>query len=606
MQRIWIGLVAGVLGAHGAASGQEPRAEITHGPILGRLGSREVGVWIRTAQPGKFAVRYGVAANALDQVSMGETRLERDNTGWVHIKGLEPATKYFYRVIGSRREVDGAFRTLPDSAALRDDKLNPRGLFNFSFEFACGNNQNPKQGLGANGPAFKTMLRELHDKIDFAILNGDWLYEDARGHTVNAWLKQVGRTENDAPHNVKIAPTLVGVWENYKVYLERGKNLSEWHRHVPSFFTLDDHEILNDVWGAGQPGIRERRAVFRDIGVRAWHDYLAWSNPAGFTQDIRFGKAELKKGSDILVDPAADFTKLDLQQVANLHVHWGKPSAGENINALDDEPPGDPNAGVFAITEVLDKHRLRIKPPAYADSVSSYSIGRRNYVKMRVANCDFYLLDTRSHRDMHDLDDRGKKGISILGREQKAWLKQEMKSSDADFFFVVSSVNLMVPHVGGGAVRPQNKDDSWTVFLEERGEMIDFWRGLGKPVLVLTGDLHNSFAVRIADNVWEFASGPHNSQNHLVGDEGNRPANGPFDSFGTKCFIRWSSYFANDVPREAARQPLYCVVQVNNVFNNPRAIGGTRWLAFPRPQVIFQYYDGFTGRLQYAETVVAR
>ncbi|MGH9338217.1 MAG: hypothetical protein ACRD1R_01160, partial [Acidobacteriota bacterium] len=37
---------------------------------------------------------------------------------------------------------------------------------------------------------------------------------------------------------------------------------------------------------------------------------------------------------------------------------------------------------------------------------------------------------------------------------------------DADFIFVVSSVNFMVPHVGGGAVRAENKDDAWTVFFD--------------------------------------------------------------------------------------------------------------------------------------------
>ena len=75
----------------------------------------------------------------------------------------------------------------------------------------------------------------------------------------------------------------------------------------------DDHEILNDVWGAGTPGLRDRRAVFRDIGVRAWYDYLAWSNPTDFQQRVHFGKATLKKGSNILVDLEADFTRLDLK-----------------------------------------------------------------------------------------------------------------------------------------------------------------------------------------------------------------------------------------------------------------------------------------------------
>jgi hypothetical protein len=117
---------------------------------------------------------------------------------------------------------------------------------------------------------------------------------------------------------------------------------------------------------------------------------------------------------------------------------------------------------------------------------------------------------------------------------------------------------------------------------------------------------HNSFAIKITERVWEFASGPHNSQNHLAKDEGGRPPNGVYDSFGRPCDIRWSSYFKDDVPREQGRQPFYCVVQVNNVFDNPLRPGETRWIAYPRPHVIVQYYDGFTGALRYAETVQAR
>ena len=47
------------------------------------------------------------------------------------------------------------------------------------------------------------------------------------------------------------------------------------------------------------------------------------------------------------------------------------------------------------------------------------------------------------------------------------------------------------------------------------------------------------------------------------------------------------------------------VVQVNNVFNNPVEEGEDRWVKFPHPQIIFQYYSGWTGKLLYAESIVA-
>jgi len=177
------------------------------------------------------------------------------------------------------------------------------------------------------------------------------------------------------------------------------------------------------------------------------------------------------------------------------------------------------------------------------------------------------------------------------------------------FHFVISSVNFMVPHVGSGGGDDKQltvkKDDAWTVFLDEREELIEFWDELEKPVFVLTGDLHNSYSVKITDNVWEFASGPHNSINHApMKDEGGRPVNGKFKYGPRECDIRWSTYAMDDIPRANRAFPHYCVVQVNNVFNNPVERDGERWFEYPHPQVMFQFFDAITGELRYSETIV--
>ena len=589
---------------------QDPQKNhITHGPILGRLSSSGVGVWARTGEPGTLVVLYGTSPESLDQRSDGvKTSREHDNTGWVQLSGLAADTTYYYRMIlpdvHENTGRQGSFRTMPDSKDYLHPTLNPRGLFNFKFEYACGNNQNPGQSNGPGLPAFETMIRQLKGDINFAILNGDWLYETQREYTPDQWRNQVGLLEGASPDVVQVAPTIVGVWQNYKHFLDQGPALTRWHRDIPSFFTYDDHEILNDVWGAGSPGLRDRRAVFRDIGVRAWYDYLGWSNPLPAPQAVRFGHARMVKGSDVLVDMKADFSTLDLGRATNLHVHWGTDTAGVNDNSLDGVG-GIANAGVYRIARVLDKHRLKIEPAPPEDDTVSYSIGRRSYFKMTVSNCDFFVLDTRGQREMHDKEDPYKKGISMLGRDQREWLLEGMKASQADFLFVVSSVNFMLPHVGGGMVRTVNKDDAWTVFYDEREKLIDFWDKLKQPVLVLTGDLHNSFVCKITENVWEFASGPHNSRNHWFTDEGDRPANGRFQYGPRPIDIRWSTHFRNDIPRQELSQPTFCVVQLNNVYNNPLEASGTRWVAFPRPQVVFQYYDGRTGRLRYAESILA-
>ncbi|MGY8770881.1 MAG: alkaline phosphatase D family protein [Pirellulales bacterium] len=588
---------------------QNNAGPVTHGPMLGHVTSNSVRVWVRTHQSGDFHINYGTDPENLDQKSIvGQTEINRDNTGFVEITGLDPHTKYYYDIeTRSTKAKGGTFRTLRDAKALVDAELNPRGLHNFSFEFACGNNQNPEHGIGPSLPVYDTLLSKVKDDIDFAILNGDWLYEDQRDYPIEAWRKKQNVFVDKTPATPSIAPTIVGVWENYKTYMHRGKNLAEWHKHIPTYYTFDDHELLNDVFGCGTPGYRNRRAVFRDIGIQAWQDYLGWSNPMVYKNKIHFGKAKFTKDSNVLVDESTDFTKIDWDTAANLHVHWGTKNAGVKDIPEGDTEGGDPNANIYEVVRVIDKHRVEVSPTPVATGQASYSIGKRSYGHFRVANCDFWILDTRTHRQKHDTKNPAMKGLSMLGKHQTEWLLNGMKKSDADFHFVVSSVNFMVPHVGGGghAFDTATKDDAWTVFLEEREHLIDTWNELDARVFVLTGDLHNSFAINITDNVWEFASGPHNSVNHRPEDEGMRPVNGKFKYGPRECDIRWSSVARADIPRENRLFPHYCVVQINNVYNNPIERDGERLIEFPIPHVIFQYYDAFTGKLKYAQPIHA-
>jgi alkaline phosphatase D len=626
MTRSWrgIGMIAGVLMvACSLAEGAE--LKLTHGPMLGRPSAHRMGVWGRTSGPGEFWVAYGLEAGRLDERSKKvTTTLAHDNTGVAELVGLRGGTRYYYRVMSDRGAMGsgGSFRTMPSSDDVRDAETNPEGLFNFSFEFGCGNYQGKFEGDRALLPTFVTMNEKIADEVDFAILNGDFIYETDRVVGAEAWRERWGVAEADTPRIVQLAPTITGAWQNYKTYLRRGVDLAKWHRNVPSFFTLDDHELLNDVYGGGTIGFKNRKVAFRDIGMRAWFDYVGWSNPQGAgwgtadekgklaiggQGDAYFSTARLKAGSDVLEDPAADFTSLDIAGMSNLLVHWGGELAGENLKA-GDEYPGLPNAGVYRVKEVIDGHRLRIEPAAEADSQSVYSIGRLNHSKRTVGNCDIYFLDTRSYRDDRDVNDPAAKGVSMLGDVQRDWLMGEMAKSEAEFFFVVSSVNFMVPHTANGREPGERlvKGEAWTVYLEEREKLIEFWDGLGKPVMLLTGDLHNSFAIKITENIWEFASGPHNSLNHPATAEGNRPATGAFQYGPRGCDILWSTYVRNDVPRVLGRMPNYCVVRVNNVFNNPTRPGEKRSVAFERPQVLITYYDGITGRMLYTQSILAK
>ncbi|TWT56717.1 PhoD-like phosphatase [Thalassoglobus neptunius] len=580
---------------------------LTHGPMLGKPEATSMSVWGRTSDPGEFEVHFGVEPDVLDQVSEpAETLIERDNTGVAQLKNLKSNTRYYYQiwVNGRPHGWPGSFLTLPQSEDTYNEKYNPEGLFNFRFQIGSCANQNPLHGSGHRAITYEHLNEDWADKINFHIMNGDWLYEELREFPPEAWRLTQG--VDDYPLTVEIMPTIVGVWENYKLYLDRGVELAKWHRQVPSMFTFDDHELVNDIWGSAEAGKRHRRTVFRDIGTQAWFDYLGWANPMEFEHPIHYGKASMKAGSDLLVDPQADFTKVPVDEMLTLHVHWGTPEAGVNDLQYDNDE-GHQNSYVYDIIEVVDAHTLKLHMPAKVDDDDiSYSIGRRSFGKLRVSNCEFFILDTRGDRDMHDIRERDKPGVSMLGKAQREWLLKSMKESDADFFFVVSTVPFMIPHSGAGGFEfdAENKEEAWTGFFDERELLISEWEKLGKKVFVMTGDLHNSFAIKITDDIWEFCCGPHNSVNHVPElDESNRPATGKFKFGPRECDIRWSSYILPDLDRLERLYPKYCVVQINNVFNIPQKLGDERWVAYPHPQVIFQYYDGRTGELDYAESI---
>ena len=268
--------------------------QITHGPMLGHVTADSIAIWARTSVPGQFRVQYGASMDRMDQSSTPvTTTYDSDNTGWVRLTDLRPNTRYYYQPVTARDAgPEGSFLTLPSADDYRDAETNPRGLFNFSFQFGSCANQKPGEGTGPGLPAYATMLRTLAGKAHFSIMNGDWLYEDKREFTVDQWKQQVRLGDRPIPRILQLAPSIAGVWENYKYFLERGANLAAWHRVMPSYYTPDDHEILNDIYGTAEVGRRDRRTVFRDIGMQAWFDYLAGSQPVPYSQPIQFGAGE--------------------------------------------------------------------------------------------------------------------------------------------------------------------------------------------------------------------------------------------------------------------------------------------------------------------------
>ena len=199
---------------------------MTHGPMLGGLSEEgTIAVWARTSEPTKFEVRFAPKGQPLTQVVMSDaTDLSHDCTGYVVLAGLKPETEYSYQVYveGFPQGSVGQFRTLPNPSDRVEAEFNPQGLYNFAFEIGSCANQNPAHGIGHSLPLYKTMNRKIAGEIDFAIMNGDWLYEELRDTPPSVWQAKNRLQDDEVPEIVEQMPSIVGVWgELQVVYVSR-------------------------------------------------------------------------------------------------------------------------------------------------------------------------------------------------------------------------------------------------------------------------------------------------------------------------------------------------------------------------------------------------
>ncbi|QDU40926.1 PhoD-like phosphatase [Maioricimonas rarisocia] len=566
---------------------------VTHGPVLGAVTSNSVRLWLRADREVAFDVLVTPHRPPFDEadVTTGRTIAAEDFTGYVEIDGLEPNTVYAYAVRVDGELIDlrvnyrdpwPTFRTLPDETSFAHE-FNPEGRFNLSFSIgACQRQRSPEDtyGIYANPPAFDTMWEKHRDRLAFHIINGDYTYEET------------------------IDGTVAGIENNYKLYLDRGRSLNRLLRHVPMMTMYNDHEVTDNIDGSGEVGLGNGNYLVRDPALRVWQYYADWANAPGEQRPpIQFGNAQLEAGSDVLHDPDADFSKLDLEEVSTLHIgHFLKGGDKPKVSER-----GGRNVGVYAIEKVIDATHLQIRPALKATGNAPYSIGRRHWFDRVIGNCHFIFLDTRGQRSewkgvehSHDAD------RFVLGEPQKRWFLETVRESKADFLFVISPDPWFLYH-SAYHVRPNtttSKGDGYCGYVHEREELTEVLDRLEKPVLLLTGDVHQPVAAQISDNVWEFLVSPVNSANHPIGTLGLPPLGGWFDSEGRTIKIKWLGGYPDNVHYQRQRHTVYAVISVNNIVKAPRQEGpGYQFLAYDAPQVVVQFRDGYTGELLYAEGI---
>ena len=563
-------------------------ATLTHGPLVGRPQPDSMRIWVRTSEPAAFRVRYdrkpGLGADSpwVD----GRTSGEHDNTGTVALTGLQAAKTYFYAV-----EIDGktaggfSFRTWPSDKTFAHPQANPSGLANTTVGIGvCNHIKGAKHTA-----AYRHLLEKHTSKLDLFIMNGDFIYELKR---------------------LEIPPaeiTTETARADYRAYLEGLPDMSRFMARTPMMWQFDDHEIGPEQATAeiglslDFPLLKSKaRPVLRDVTLAAWQEYCGWANPPmPAHRPLIFGKAALKAGSGVLTDESADFTQLRPETTSTLHIHMGSP-----------------NSTIYAVDKVLDKHRLQIKPKAAAaETGASYSIGTHHYYDLRKGNAHFFVLDARGERSLYRNNRMSDPRQKLLGDAQVSWLLDGVSKSDARFIIIVSTVPWTIwhnnSHMKGVALKPSEtkKEDGLIGTLAEREKIFAAFDALKKPVVILSGDLHSGYGVRITDNVWEFLISPIGSELHPVESGGNPPLQGRFDSNGREVNIKWASTFPMALGRQFEAQGrrhgfVYGLVHINNIF--PAGLdekGATIWKAYDTPTMRVEARDAETDDVVYAETI---
>ena len=113
----------------------------------------------------------------------------------------------------------------------------------------------------------------------------------------------------------------------------------------------------------------------------------------------------------------------------------------------------------------------------------------------------FFLLDDRYYRDPNNAPERPTK--TLLGKAQKAWLKDQLARSTAK----VKIVAL------GSETQLNGHRDSYTSFKAEQKEMLDFYKTI-EGVILISGDRHFSGAYQIRGETIEVTAGPMGSRNY--------------------------------------------------------------------------------------------
>lgn len=159
---------------------------------------------------------------------------------------------------------------------------------------------------------------------------------------------------------------------------------------------------------------------------------------------------------------------------------WDDHDFGDN----DDYGTPDPDFPKWK-RPVLERYKRQWVDPGYGDNTGNPGV----FFKHSIGEVDFFFLDCRYYRQPSEVGAVHEEPLSMLGEQQKAWLKQSLVDSDAKVKVIISSV----PWAFDAKPALEGRIDTWGGYREERTEIFDFLTEKSvKGVLLLSADRHRS------------------------------------------------------------------------------------------------------------------
>jgi len=149
------------------------------------------------------------------------------------------------------------------------------------------------------------------------------------------------------------------------------------------------------------------------------------------------------------------------------------------IGTWDDHDYNDNNAnGHYEHKELSQKYFLDfLKEPETSPRRKQQGVYTTQSYNSGGKKITYLLLDNRYFKDLDE-------EAPLLGKAQWAWLEEQLKTQEADLYFIVTGMPVNSPRFPGS--------DEWADYPQERERLIELTTQTKKPFFFLTGDKHFS------------------------------------------------------------------------------------------------------------------